>query len=139
MARTLIVVGDATTGGGRVVSGSPDTDIDGKAIARVGDKATCSKHNCVATIMSGDDTLVFEGRAVARHGDRLSCACTLIAGKQSHVFVDTGGGRAPKAAGSSPAISPIVAAPLQALADREPVCEECLLAAAQSGAAFLGL
>lgn len=58
MARTLIVVGDATTGGGRVVSGSPDTDIDGKAIARVGDKATCAKHKCVATIMSGDGTLV---------------------------------------------------------------------------------
>jgi len=62
VVRTLIVVGDATSGGGRVITGSPATDI--------------------------------EGKPVARDGDRLSCGCSLIAGQQSLVFVDAGGGGA---------------------------------------------
>ena len=45
MSRMLIVVGDPTTGGGTVITGTPFTDIDGSPVARVGDKATCSKCN----------------------------------------------------------------------------------------------
>lgn len=144
MARTLIVVGDATSGGGRVITGSPATDIEGKPVARVGDKATCPKHQVVASIVSGDSTLVFEGQPVARDGDRLSCGCSLIAGKQSLVFVDAGGGGG---AGSGPvaqtaqaagATSPAALAPAAPTADKAPVCEACLLAGARSGTTFLG-
>ena len=139
MARTLIVVGDATTGGGRVITGSPVTDIEGMPVARVGDKATCPKHQRVATIVSGDITLTFEGQPVARHGDRLSCGCSLIAGKQSRVYVDMGGG-----GGGADGVWPAAAAsdlaplPVALQAAKEPVCEECLLAASRSGAPFLG-
>lgn len=87
MAKTIIVVGDATTGGGKVVSGSGATDIDGKAVARVGDKATCPKHDGTFPIVSGDASVVIDGQAVARHGDRLSCGCQLIAGQQSRTFI----------------------------------------------------
>jgi len=41
MSRMIIVVGDLTSGGGRVITGTPFTDIDGKPVARVSDKATC--------------------------------------------------------------------------------------------------
>ncbi|HFK2919730.1 TPA: PAAR domain-containing protein [Stenotrophomonas maltophilia] len=139
MARTLIVVGDATTGGGRVITGSPVTDIEGMAVARVGDKATCPKHQCVATIVSGDITLTFEGQPVARHGDRLSCGCSLMSGKQSRVHVETGGGGgAADGASHAAAASDLAALPVVPQAGKPPVCEACLLAASRSGATFLG-
>lgn len=133
----LIVVGDATTGGGRVITGSPATDIEGMPVARVGDKATCPKHQRVATIVSGDATLTFEGQPVARHGDRLSCGCSLMAGKQSLVHVELGadgGGNGSVA----PAVAATVPPPVALQVAKEPVCEECLLAASRSGAPFLG-
>lgn len=64
----LIVVGDKTSHGGVVVTGAPSSDIDGKAIARVGDKVTCPKHGCPnsTVIVSGDQTLMIDGAAAAR-------------------------------------------------------------------------
>lgn len=148
MARTLIVVGDKTTGGGAVINGSPDTDIDGKPVARVGDKATCPKHKGVFPIVSGDETLIFDGRAAARHGDRLACGCQLVAGQQTHAFVEAGvagggpagGGGTPVAASASTltAASPASVASPASLIGKEAVCEECLLDGAKSAAVFLG-
>nr|WP_219631504.1 PAAR domain-containing protein [Stenotrophomonas maltophilia] len=135
----MIVVGDATTGGGRVITGSPVTDIEGMAVARVGDKATCPKHQRVTTIVSGDITLTFEGQPVARHGDRLSCGCSLIAGKQSRVYLDMGGeGGVADGVSHVAAASDLAPLPVLPQAGKPPVCEACLLAASRSGATFLG-
>ena len=41
MLLKIITVGDKTDHGGTVISGSPDHDIMGKAIARLGDKVLC--------------------------------------------------------------------------------------------------
>ncbi|MGL0786745.1 PAAR domain-containing protein [Xanthomonas translucens] len=46
-----IVVGDPTSSGGRVVTGSPYTDIEGAPVARVGDKAVCPLHKGAFPIM----------------------------------------------------------------------------------------
>lgn len=86
MSRMLIVVGDALQSGGSVLSGSPHTDIDGRAVARVGDKVICSRHGA-GSILTGDSTLIIDGQPVARHGDKASCGCTLLAGKQPLVHV----------------------------------------------------
>jgi len=130
------VLGDYTSSGGTVITGSPETDIDGKPVARVGDQATCPKHKGTFPIVSGDDSLIFEGSAAARHGDALACGCTLIAGKQSHVFIDAAGSGAPLAIAINTARIPH---PLTAsLVDKPAVCEECLLAGAQSGAPSWG-
>ncbi len=131
--RCVVVVGDKTSGGGTVVSGSADTDINGKAVARVGDKVVCSSHGGTFSIVSGDESLIIDGQAVARNGDKVSCGCTLIAGRQHVVFVEAGASHPPAVwkalAAADPAASP--AAP------NEPVCEECLLAAAQDATVFL--
>jgi len=37
----IIVVGDSTDHGGKVISGSPLHDVDGKPIARLGDPVDC--------------------------------------------------------------------------------------------------
>jgi len=86
MARTWIVVGDATTHGGTVVSGSPFTGIDGKPVARISDSVACPKCG-PTTITSGDATIVIDGQPVARHGDATTCGATLIAGKQARAFI----------------------------------------------------
>ncbi|QRD62776.1 PAAR domain-containing protein (plasmid) [Xanthomonas citri pv. citri] len=143
--RMLIVVGDKHSGGGSVVSGSPDTDIDGKAVARVGDKATCTKCKGVFPIVSGDPTLVIDGKPVARHGDKLACGCTLISGQQSRASIEGGGSGATTAGGAGTSTAVAAASSLTSAAtssalahiEKSEVCEECLLAASKKGAAFL--
>ena len=90
MSRPFIVVGDSLDHGGSVVGGSSETDVDGKAVARVGDRAICSKHG-QTTIVSGDSGVVIDGSPVARHGDKTACGATLLS-SQSLALVDTGSG-----------------------------------------------
>lgn len=80
MSRPFIVVGDKTDHGGVVVAGSPMTDVDGKPIARVGDKVTCPKkgHGGTTVIAAGDPACIIDGAPAARHGDKTACGATLI-------------------------------------------------------------
>ncbi|QCO66683.2 PAAR domain-containing protein [Luteimonas yindakuii] len=86
MAKPIVCVGDALDHGGSVVSGSPFTDIDGRPVARVGDRVVCSRHGPTA-IVSGDSTLIVDGQPIARHGDRAACGAMLIS-SQVHAFVE---------------------------------------------------
>ncbi|MFD0739527.1 PAAR domain-containing protein [Lysobacter koreensis] len=96
MSKLWIVLGDSTSAGGVVITGSPGTDIDGKPVARIGDKATCPTHKGIFPIVTGNPCEVIDGQPVARHGDKLACGCTLIAGKQSRTFDDDGGSNKPR-------------------------------------------
>lgn len=78
MSRPFVVVGDKLSHGGTVVSGAAETDIGGKPVARIGDKAVCAAHG-PTTIVSGDATVIIDGNRVARDGDRTGCGATLIA------------------------------------------------------------
>ncbi len=86
MARAIIVLGDSIDHGGAVVSGSVATDVQGRPVARVGDRVICSKHG-PTTIVAGDPTLVVDGRPVARHGDRTACGASLVS---TRIDVTTG-------------------------------------------------
>jgi len=86
-----VVVGDITSSGGRVLTGSPFTDIDGKPVARISDQATCPQHKGVFPIVDGDATIIIDGQPVALHGSTLACGCKVLAAQQIRVFVDTGG------------------------------------------------
>ena len=89
MSRPVIVVGDRTSHGGVVLTGSPFSDVDGKGIARIGDKVTCPQkgHGSVTTIVTGDVTDIIDGSPVARHGDKTACGAMLIS-SQMLVYVD---------------------------------------------------
>lgn len=82
MAFPYITIGSPTTGGGQVISANQSFVIEGKAIACVGDKATCPKHQCVSTIVSGDTHMLVMGKPAAQHNSPLSCGCKCI-GNQS--------------------------------------------------------
>lgn len=94
MARMWIVQGDSTSSGGKVISGSQFTVIQGAPVARVSDKATCPTHKGVFPIVDGDPTTIIDGHPVALHGSKLACGCTVLAVRQVQVFVDSGGDRA---------------------------------------------
>ena len=83
MSRPFIVVGDTTDHGGKVLEGSPADTIDGKPIARVGDKVHCPRSTCRGSqvIVEGDPAVLVDGKPAAFHGAKTSCGAVLIASK----------------------------------------------------------
>lgn len=81
MGKPFILIGDSTNHGGKVIAGSPQSTIEGKPIARVGDQVTCPQkdHGGVTTIISGDPTCLIDGKPAARDGDMTACGAKLIA------------------------------------------------------------
>lgn len=84
MSLKIITVGDKTDHGGTVISGSPNHNIRGKGIARLGDKVVCplpypgGKPHGVNKIVTGHDTLTIDGVPVAVEGSATECGCKLI-------------------------------------------------------------
>ncbi|HEL3865451.1 TPA: PAAR domain-containing protein [Stenotrophomonas maltophilia] len=125
--RHWIVVGDTTSSSGRVINGSPCTDIEGRAVAREGDSATCPLHQGVFPIIEGEPTLIIDGHPVALHGHRLACGCQLVSTQQRLVYVS----EAPCTAAPSTIDVSTGSSP------RAAICLECLLTAGTSGAPLL--
>ncbi|WP_273827930.1 PAAR domain-containing protein [Providencia rettgeri] len=75
----IIRVGDKTTGGGHVTSGSSVMIFNGIGVARIGDPVYCPKkgHNN-SVIAEGHPTFTDNGTPVAFDGYKCSCGCTLI-------------------------------------------------------------
>jgi len=84
MAQKIIVVGDTTSHGGKVISGAKTHTIDGKAIARKGDQVDCpqkysdGRPHGVNNITEGHPGMMIDGQPVALHGHHTECGCTLI-------------------------------------------------------------
>jgi uncharacterized Zn-binding protein involved in type VI secretion len=75
----VIRIGDKTTGGGTVLSGSIDMIFRGSGAARRGDPVDCPVpgHGRTA-IAEGHPTFNDQGVPVAFHGHCCACGCTLI-------------------------------------------------------------
>ena len=140
MTRMWAVVGDATSSGGQVVSGSPFTDIDGKPVARINDQATCPTHKGTFPIVDGDATTIIDGEAVALHGSSLACGCKVVAVQQLRVFLDAGrgggGGSSGASEGTSGAMAVVVA---KAGAAAPPTFDEQIRFVGPSGAPLSNL
>ncbi|HGM6067248.1 TPA: PAAR domain-containing protein [Stenotrophomonas maltophilia] len=112
MARNWIVMGDPTSSGGRVITASNRTDIEGMGVARVGDKATCPQmHKGVYSIVEGDSTIIIDGQPVALDGCALACGCRVMSSQQLRVYVSntatTGGTASRNSASTQPAATPL--------------------------------
>jgi uncharacterized Zn-binding protein involved in type VI secretion len=78
-----------TTGlshGGSVIEGSPNVYVNGKAIARLGDAASCSLHG-LTQISSASSTTTANGLPVARLGDSCACGAILVAPVSPNVLI----------------------------------------------------
>ncbi|WP_244952545.1 PAAR domain-containing protein [Xanthomonas maliensis] len=132
MRRMWIVVGDPTSSGGRVITGSRETDIDGVPVARVGDRASCPRHGGVFAIVDGDASILIDGQPVALDGAHLACGCTVTTQRQTRAYVEVGDGSA------GLAMSAVAGAErVPSLLAKPPVCLECLLSGAAAGAPLL--
>ena len=78
MAR-IIRIGDPGSHGGSVITGSPDTFANSRAVARVGDTYSCPIHGA-NPIASGSPDTFANGKAVARVGDTTACGAILQGG-----------------------------------------------------------
>lgn len=84
MSLKIIVVGDPTDHGGKVITGSPLHDVDDKPIARLGDKVACpqyypgGKPHGVNKIITAHPTVSIGGIPVAVEDCVTECGCKLI-------------------------------------------------------------
>jgi len=77
MSRRVIVVGDATSHGGSVITGSASNTVGGRRVARLGDEVSCPKHGN-NQIVEGQAGYDIDGRPVALEGHHTACGSVLI-------------------------------------------------------------
>ena len=82
MGKLVAVVGDRTTKGGYIITGSGPATCGGRSIALVGDLVTCPKCGSKGQIVEGAPNLTFHGKPAAYHGCRVACKCTPIGSNQ---------------------------------------------------------
>ena len=91
MGLKIIVVGDSTSHGGKVTTGSEGHTIGGKPIARLNDLVDCPEEypdgrtHGVNKIVEAHPTFTIGGQRVALHGHHTECGCTLIGSTASDV------------------------------------------------------
>jgi uncharacterized Zn-binding protein involved in type VI secretion len=75
----IIRIGDKTTHGGAVLSGSDTMKFGNIGVARLGDMVSCPiKGHGPTTIIEGNPDYLDNGIPVAFHGHKCACGCTLI-------------------------------------------------------------
>ncbi|EOC0417696.1 PAAR domain-containing protein [Cronobacter malonaticus] len=75
----IVRIGDKTTHGGQVLSGSAVMKFAGISVARQGDPVSCPiDGHSPSYIAEGHPTMKDNGVAVAFHGYKCTCGCTLI-------------------------------------------------------------
>ena len=126
-------MGDKTSHGGTVISADLTFDINGKFIARVGDKTVCPKCKGVFAITSGPSDLVDgSGNGYARHMDSTACGAKLISGQITTTWSDASSIGDPAVADKTEALA---SASTIAVSTTSGVCLDCLVKAAVTGSA----
>ncbi|WP_084459032.1 PAAR domain-containing protein [Advenella mimigardefordensis] len=72
----VATLGSPTSHGGEVTTATAAFTIDGRKVARVGDKISCPEHGTGFITDGGFATI--DGRHIAHHGSSTSCGATLI-------------------------------------------------------------
>jgi uncharacterized Zn-binding protein involved in type VI secretion len=75
---SFILEGDATSHGGKVITGSDRIKIRGRRAARKGDIVSCPLHGD-NEIIEGSDRMQDRGVPLALDGHHARCGCVLIA------------------------------------------------------------
>jgi uncharacterized Zn-binding protein involved in type VI secretion len=76
---SIACLGDATTHGGRIITGSDTMDILGHRVAREGDFVTCPAHGTNVIIQGSEMLVDSNGKRVALHGHLTACGSQLLA------------------------------------------------------------
>jgi uncharacterized Zn-binding protein involved in type VI secretion len=76
--KNLTYEGDATSHGGKILTGSDRIKVNGRRAARVGDKVSCPIHGD-NEIVKGSDRMKDGTTPLSRDGDHTRCGAVLIA------------------------------------------------------------
>ncbi|EMO0474645.1 PAAR domain-containing protein [Pluralibacter gergoviae] len=83
MSNGVVLLGDKTSHGGKVISASSSITVDGKKVALVGDLVSCPIGGHGSNpIVEGAPHRTFNGRAVVVDGCKCQCGCTVISSVQ---------------------------------------------------------
>lgn len=81
MARPQARLGDMSSHGGTIITGSLKTMVNGRPVARMGDLHVCPiPHHGVTPILSGSLDTTTDGRPNARMGDITGCGAVIVGG-----------------------------------------------------------
>jgi uncharacterized Zn-binding protein involved in type VI secretion len=76
--KKLAYEGDATSHGGKILTGSDCIKVKGRRAARIGDKVSCPIHGD-NEIVEGSGRMKDGTRPLSRNGDHTRCGAVLIA------------------------------------------------------------
>lgn len=75
MSQPIIVEGDPTTTGGRMIASQTARKSNGKNIILLGDKYYCPSCKSIGSVLHASNLQFTRGIAVAYHGCRVQCGC----------------------------------------------------------------
>ncbi|HHY3050999.1 TPA: PAAR domain-containing protein [Klebsiella michiganensis] len=78
MGKKTVVLGDATSHGGKVVSVSSTFEIEGKNVALLNDSVSCPEHGS-NPIVECDMSYEENGRGIVAHGCKSACGSVIFA------------------------------------------------------------
>lgn len=78
MGKKIVVLGDATSHGGKVVSVSSTFEIEGKNVALLNDSVSCPEHGS-NPIVECDMSYEENGRGIVAHGCKSACGSEIYA------------------------------------------------------------
>jgi len=79
MGRNVVRLGDPTTHGGKVISASSTTIVEGKTVALVGDLVVCPiQGHGVNKIIEGSKTCYSDGKPVVIDNCLCACGCKVL-------------------------------------------------------------
>lgn len=82
MGKFAVVLGGATTHGGKVISASSTFEIQGRHVALLNDSVTCPQHGNNRIIECDAAGYEEEGRGIVLHGCKTECGAQVIASLQ---------------------------------------------------------
>ncbi|BET61535.1 PAAR domain-containing protein [Yersinia pseudotuberculosis] len=82
----VICIGDKTTHGGQVLSGSGKMKFAGIGVARLNDPVSCPQHGNTF-IIEAHPSFKDNGIPVAFHGHHCGCGCTLISSQKGATVI----------------------------------------------------
>ncbi|OTP96977.1 hypothetical protein B6D16_11325 [Gilliamella apicola] len=78
MSKQIAIIGDMTTTGGRIISGSGDSFNANQSIACIGDYSSCPKCQSTGKIIEGTYNFIVAGKPAAYDGCIVACKCSPI-------------------------------------------------------------
>lgn len=82
MGRFVVILGDSTSHGGKVISASSSFELSGKNAALLNDGVSCPEHGINRIIECDSSAYEENGRGIVLHGCKTECGAVVIASLQ---------------------------------------------------------